>query len=195
MSFSNLNDIELLQLLQQDNEEAFAELYNRYWKRIYTQALSYTKSPEAAQDIVQDVFLKIWINRKNLHQVREFKPYLLVTARNFIISSLRNKILHVALDPEEQIAEEMLLPERQLSYKQSVGLLHKAINLLPPQQQKAYNLSRNERLRYDDIAREMGISPLTVRTHISKALDFIRKYMTNNDVSPVFLIFLLLCRK
>ncbi len=195
MNFSNLDDIELLQLLQQDSEEAFAELYNRYWKRIYTQALSYTKCAEAAQDIVQDVFLKIWINRKNLHHVREFKPYLLVTARNLIISSLRNRILHVALDPEEQIAEEMLLPERQLSYKQSVGLLHKAINLLPPQQQKAYNLSRNERLRYDDIAREMGISPLTVRTHISKALDFIRKYLTNNDVSPVFLIFLLLCRK
>lgn len=195
MNYSALNDTELLQLLLQEDDEAFAELYNRYWKRIYTMALTYTKSPEAAQDIVQDVFLKIWIKKENLLQIREFKPYLFVSARNLIISSLRNQVFHVNLDPDEQIEEEMLLPEKQLSYKESVNLLHKAIDLLPPQQQRAYQLSRNEGLRYEDIAQEMGISPLTVRTHITKALSFIRKYLTDNAVHPVLLLMILLCKK
>lgn len=195
MNYPALDDIELIKILQEENEEAFAELYNRYWKRIYTMALSYTRSPEAAQDIVQDVFLKIWIKKENLLQVREFKPFLFVTARNLIISSLRNRVFHVNLDPDEQVEEETFLPERQLSYKESVGLLHKAIDLLPPQQQRAYRLSRNEGMRYEDIAQEMGISALTVRTHITKALRFIRKYLTDNAVHPVLLLMILLCKK
>jgi RNA polymerase sigma-70 factor (family 1) len=195
MNYSALDDIELLKFLQEENEEAFAELYNRYWKRIYTMALTYTKSPEAAQDIVQDVFLKIWIKKENLLQVREFKPFLFVTARNLIISSLRNQVFYVTLDPEEGIEEDTLLPEKQLSYKESLDLLHKAIELLPPQQQRAYQLSRNEGMRYEDIAQEMGISPLTVRTHITKALSFIRKYLTDNAVHPVLLLMILLCKK
>lgn len=195
MNYPALDDIELIKILQEENEEAFAELYNRYWKRIYTMALSYTRSPEAAQDIVQDVFLKIWIKKENLLQVREFKPFLFVTARNLIISSLRNRVFHVNLDPDEQVEEETFLPERQLSYKESVGLLHKAIDLLPPQQQRAYRLSRNEGMRYEDIAQEMGISALTVRTHITKALSFVRKYLTDNSVHPVLLLMILLCKK
>jgi RNA polymerase sigma-70 factor (ECF subfamily) len=195
MNYSALDDIELIKFLQEENEEAFAEIYNRYWKRIYTMALSYTKSPEAAQDIVQEVFLKLWIKKENLLQVQEFRPYLFVTARNLIISSLRNQVFHVDLDPDEEVEENTFLPERQLSYKESINLLHKAIGLLPPQQQRAYQLSRNEGLRYEDIAQEMGISPLTVRTHISKALSFIRKYLTDNAVHPVVLLMLLLCKK
>jgi RNA polymerase sigma-70 factor (family 1) len=195
MSYSALVDTELLQLILQEDENAFAEIYNRYWKRIYTIAFSYTRSSEAAQDIVQDVFLKIWVNKDTLVQIREFKPYLFVTARNLIISSLRNKVFHVSLDPEEQVEEETFLPERQLSYKESVDLLHKAIDLLPPQQQRAYKLSRNEGMRYEDIAQEMGISPLTVRTHITKALSFIRKYLIDNAVHPVLLLMILLCKK
>ncbi len=91
MSIDNsYNEKALLEQIAQGDEAAFATLYDRHWKRVYTIALQYTKSPEAAQDIVQDVFIKIWVNKENLLQVREFKPYLFVTARNMIISSLRN---------------------------------------------------------------------------------------------------------
>ena len=179
-----MGDEQLLQLLQEKNEEAFAEIYNRYWKRIYTLALSYLKSPEAAQDIVQDIFIKIWTNKQSLLHVREFKPYIFVSARNLIISSLRNKVFHVSLDPDEPVEEEIFFPERQFSYRESLDMLHKAIEQLPLQQRTAYNLSRNQGLRYEEIAQQMGISPLTVRTHISKALHFIRKYLTDNGIAP-----------
>jgi len=195
MDYSVLDDMQLLRFLQEENEEAFAEIYNRHWKRIYTLALSYLKSPEAAQDVVQDVFVKIWMNKENLLHVKEFKPYVFVTARNLIISSLRNTIFYVSLDPDEQVEEELLLPERQLSYKESVNLLHRAIELLPPQQQRAYKLSRDEGMRYEEIAQEMGISKLTVRTHMTNALSFIRKYLIDNAVHPIVLMSLLLLKK
>ena len=191
MHYTGLDDTQLLKLLQEGDEGAFAEVYNRYWKRVNTVALNFIKSPEAAQDAVQDVFIKIWNSRENLLHVRELKPYLFVTARNQIISSLRNKVFHISLDAEEGVEEETFLPEKQLSYKESVALLQKAIELLPPQQQRAYQLSRDGGLRYEDIAQEMGISRLTVRTHISKAIQFIRQYLTDHEVNPVFLLIFL----
>ena len=173
--------------ISQGDETAFAELYSRYWKAVYTQALHYMKSPQAAQDIVQDVFLKIWANRENLGHIREFRPYFFVTARNIIISNLRNTVFHQYLTDDDQQEESILLPERMLSFKESVDILHRAIETLPPQQQKAYRLSRNEGLSYEEIAREMGISRLTVRTHITKALSFIRNYLAEKSVHPLVL--------
>jgi RNA polymerase sigma-70 factor (family 1) len=195
MNYTAQNDIELIRLLHDGNEEAFAEIYNRYWKRIYTLALSYTKSPEVAQDIVQDVFLKLWLNKQNLLHVQEFKPYLLVASRNLIISSLRNKVFHVSLDEDEQIEEKILLPEKQLSYKESTALLQQAIQLLTPQQQRAYKLSRMEGMKYEQIAMEMDISISTVKIHVSKALNSVRKFLTDQSVHPVLLILILLEKK
>ena len=188
MNYAGMEDLQLLKLLQEEDRLAFAEIYNRYWKRIYTMALTYLKSSEAAQDAVQDVFFKLWTGRESLSQVRDFRPYLFVSARNMVISSLRNKIFHVYLDEEEEIEEEILLPERQFSYKESVDLLHKAVDQLPNQQRKAYKLSRNEGMTYEEIAEVMGISRLTVRTHISKAIQFIRKYLTGNAINFIYLL-------
>lgn len=191
MSTEHLNnDKELLDRISNGDESAFAALYNRYWKKVYSMAFMYVRSPQAAQDIVQDVFLKIWINRENLQHIQEFRPYFFVTARNIIISSLRNTVFHQYLTDDEQQEESILLPEKMLSFKESVNLLHKAIETLPPQQQRAYRLSRNEGLSYEEIAQEMGISRLTVRTHITKALGTLRKYLTDKSVNPLLLILL-----
>lgn len=188
MNYSGFDDLQLLKLLQEEDELAFAEIYNRYWKRIYTMALTYLKSPEAAQDAVQDVFVKLWTGKESLSQVRNFKSYFFASARNLLISNLRNKVLHIYLDDEEGVAEEAFLPERQLSYKESVNLLHNAVELLPPQQKRAYQLSRNDGMSYEQIAEEMEISRLTVRTHISKAIQFIRQYLSDRAVHPVLLL-------
>ena len=191
MNYGDLNDLQLITLLQEENEDAFSEMYKRYWKAIYTMAFTYVKSSETAQDIVQDIFVKLWTRKENLVGVKEFKPYLFVTARNHIISSLRNKVFHVYLHPDERVEEEILLPESQLLYKEAVEILYRAIEQLPSQQQKAYKLSRYEGMRYEKIAEEMGISKLTVRTHISNALSSIRTYFKSNGLNPLlYLLFL-----
>lgn len=195
MDHTTLSDTTLINLLQEGNEEAFAEIYNRYWKRIYFLAFKYTKSPQIAQDLVQDVFLKVWINRKNYVHVKEFKSYLIVAARNQIISALRNKVFYESIESSEIIEEKILLPEKQLSYKESVVFLNEAIQMLTPQQKKIYQLSRNEGLKYEEIAKEMGISVSTVKNHMTKAIQFIRNHLTDKHVHPIILILILLGKK
>ena len=196
MDNTALSDLDLLKLLREEDEEAFAELYNRYSKGVYSIAFKYTRSQESSKDIVQEVFLKLWSNKANLAEVRNFKPFLFVSARNLIISSLRIKVFHSSIDGEEDLTEtEALLPDHQLSYKQSLALLHNAIEQLPAQQKKAYKLSRDEGKKYEEIAVEMGLSVSTVKIHVSKALSFIRTYLTNNSVHPVLLMLILLGKK
>lgn len=190
-----MSDTTLINLLQEGNEEAFAEIYNRYWKRVYFLAFKYTKSPQIAQDLVQDVFLKVWINRKNYVHVKEFKSYLIVAARNQIISALRNKVFYESIESSEIIEEEILLPEKQLSYKESVVFLNEAIEMLTPRQKNIYQLSRNEGLKYEEIAKEMGISVSTVKNHMTKAIQFIRNHLTDKHVHPIILILILLGKK
>jgi RNA polymerase sigma-70 factor (ECF subfamily) len=190
---TSYSERELIERVSRGEESSFAMLYDRYSKRVYSIALLYLKSPQAAEDIVQEVFLKIWLHRENLSQVREFKPYLIVTSRNVTISNLRNKFFHEYLNVEDQQEESILLPERNLLFKESVDLLHRAVELLPPQQQTAYKLSR-EGMSYEEIARKMGISRLTVRNHISKALDYLRKFLTDHSLHPVLVIIALYSR-
>ncbi len=195
MDYTSISDIDLIGLLQNEDEVAFVEIYNRYWKRVYFLSFKYTKSEEASKDIAQDVFLKLWINKNNLSHIREFKPFLFVSARNLIVSSLRNKVFHVELENEDILIEESLLPDKQLSYKESLGLLNEAIERLPPQQKIAYRLSRNEGKKYEEIALEMGISISTVKNHLTKAIGFVRIYLINNSVHNAILILLILGKK
>lgn len=189
------NEKELLQRVAGGDTAAFARLYDAYWNKIYSMSMLYMKSPQAAQDIVQDVFMKLWDKRQSLPEVQAFRPFLFVMARNLLISRLRATFFHedLAAAEGEPMKEKWLLPDRQLSYKESVQLLHQAMDQLAPQQKKAFQLSRTEGLSYREIAEKMQISPLTVRTHISTALASIRLYLNNHALH--LMIFLLLSEK
>jgi RNA polymerase sigma-70 factor (family 1) len=189
------SDNELLEKVSRGEETAFAILYERYWKKIYTIALQYIKSPQASQDIVQEVFLKIWLKKENLLQIQHFKPYLFASARNLIISSLRSKVFHEYFSGDEPMEESTLLPERQLSFKESVELLHKAVQSLPPQQQRIYQMCKIEGMSYEETSKELGLSRLTVRNHLAKASDYIRKYLTDKGLGHAVLLFAVLFKK
>jgi RNA polymerase sigma-70 factor (ECF subfamily) len=187
----------LLALVAAGDREAFTRLYERYWKRIYTLALMYSKSQETSEDLVQEVFIKLWTFRDRLTLIEELRPYLFVMARNLIISQFRKKLLHGSLNITEVdfLKDEFLQPDNQLAYKETLGLLNEAVTLLPPQQKKAYHLSRQQGLSYEAIAREMQISKLTVRTHLTKAFAFIRHYLSSHNSVSVFFVFLLLMER
>lgn len=191
MIYTAYSDLELLEFLKDGNEDAFSEIYHRYWKNVYKIAFKYTKSNELAEDIVQDIFLKVWNNRNHFIHVKEFKYYLFVMARNQVITTLRNNIFNIDIEIKQDIKEETLVPEQQLSFKEAMGIFKRAIESLPPQQKLAYQLSRDSGLKYEEIARRMGISISTVRIHISKAVQSIRKYLKKNDLEPIIVLFYL----
>ena len=91
MNTNAMDERLLLQQIAEGSENAFAVLVAQKWNNIYWQALSYVKSSYKAQDIVQDVFLKIWQERHKLPGVDRFDSFLFIIARNHIVSALRKK--------------------------------------------------------------------------------------------------------
>jgi RNA polymerase sigma-70 factor (family 1) len=165
-----------LRLIAEGCELSFRKLYDLYAARIYTMAFGYLKSTMEAQDVVQEIFIKIWEKRDSLTEVGNFPAYLHVMTRNLLINKLQKKIpvfSQVGLT-QEVIPEDRHLPHQQLDYRELTGLISQAIAQLPPRQQQVYCLSREKGLNHQQIAKELGLSYDTVREHMSKALKNIR---------------------
>lgn len=172
----------LLDQVAQGDEKAFARLIAHYWRTIYGQALSYMKSVDQAQDIVQEVFVKIWEKRAQLPTVEKFDAFLFIIARNHLISALRKKMARpLDNDIVDQLPAAANTPDDQLAYKQLQQQLATAINDLPTQQKTAYLLSRDNGLSFEAIARHMGLSKETVKKHICRALQSIRSYVRRHN--------------
>jgi RNA polymerase sigma-70 factor (family 1) len=186
----------LLSRVSKGDEAAFTLLLNKHTNNLYSQALAYTKSSEVAQDIVQDVFMKIWMKRKELTSIERFENYLFIMTRNRIISILRKKLtLPVSDGMQELIEENSPTPEQQFSLKQAESILEKGILAMPPQRQMVFKLSRKEGLSYAEIAEELGISTSTVKSHIVQALNFLRDYLRLHGEPLITLALILFLQK
>jgi len=169
-------DRDLLRFIARGCEQSFRKLYDQYAGKIYTMAMSYLKSPVAAQDTVQEVFIKIWEKRDDLSRIDNFPAYLHAVTRNLLINQLQKKIPFVSHDEliQQAIPEDRHLPHQQLDYRELVALISQAVEQLPPRQQQVYRLSREQGLNHQQIAKELSLSYDTVREHMSKALKNIR---------------------
>ena len=176
---SSDNEIELLSQVAKGDEIAFRQLFNHYWGKIYSVAFTLTKSAELSEEIVQDVFLKIWLKKEQLPAIVKFESYLFIVARNHILNQLRKKTCdqHFAAHLEKHFSATASSPEQEMMLKETSQLINKALEQLPARQREVYRLSRNDGLDVNTIARQLGISKLTVKSHLTKALQFIRHYL------------------
>lgn len=172
---------ELLQQLEAGSEHAFTQIFNHYKGRIYSVALKFLRSPVSAEEIVQDVFLKVWLKRSELNDIKRLDNYLFIMARNFILDRIK-KMGYESTAHEELVKlvkKESNLDDAEYLVRQHQcqQLMREAIERLPPQQKAVYCFAKVEELSHDMIAEKMGISRLTVKTHMAKALQSIRKYL------------------
>jgi RNA polymerase sigma-70 factor (ECF subfamily) len=184
----------LIALLADDSEYAFQLLFDRYRNRIYQIAMRYLKSPLLAQEVVQDVFLKLWFERKNIRQDLPLEAWLFTIAKNNLLNRLKKlanewKALKVIGHTEKQESESSEDKVQESQYNQ---LLQEALQNLADQQRRVFLLSRTEHLTYNQIAERMGISALTVKTHMSRALESIRNYFLSRG-ELFAIIFLIQC--
>jgi RNA polymerase sigma-70 factor (ECF subfamily) len=173
------NEYELLLQAAQGDEKAFRLLFDHYWNNIYSVALTLTKSPTLSEEIVQDVFLKIWLKREQLPSVEKFDSFLFTVAKNHIYNELRKKTIEQPFVEhlEQHFLESSALPEQMMLLKETKQLIDRAVQQLPDQQRLVFELSRNEGLDYNTIADQLGISRSTVKNHMTKALQFLRQYL------------------
>ncbi len=194
ISYARLHDEKVLLLkVAGGDERAFRALFEQYHGMLATHIMRITRSPELTEEIVQDVFLKIWMSRETLSQIHDLRAYLYIVSKNQALNSLkkvaRDRVTFT--DDGWNLVEKSFIssePEDPGPY----GLIDEAINRLPPQQQKVYLLSRHERKKYTEIADQMGLSRETVKKYLQLATESISTYVLDKASASISLILSLL---
>lgn len=188
-----MNEQALLQQLALGDREAFTTIYQQYHAGIYNYLLKFTRNPALTEDLVHDVFLKIWEVRAQLDIRKSFDSYLYRLARNTALNQLnrlalydtiRDELLHrLSLDASDQPLMNAL------ETKQYEALLQKAIDSLPPQRREAFILCRQQGKSYEEAAAVMNISRNTFKQHLSLAVKSIRDYLLEHgNISLLILL-------
>jgi RNA polymerase sigma-70 factor (family 1) len=183
---SDLSEKSELIKVSEGDEIAYSRLYYKYHQQLGNHVFRITNSMDLAEEIVQDVFVKIWMNREVLAGVHNFKAYLFVISKNHTLNCLRK------LSTERQHLNKFeesytsLLVESGSDSNDYYTILDEAINRLPPQQQQVYLLSRHERLRYAEVANRMNISRESVKKYLQIATFSITNYVLTNFHTILF---------
>jgi RNA polymerase sigma-70 factor (family 1) len=185
------DEIELLEQLQKGDTEAYLALYQRYHVLVYQWALKLVKIPQLAEDLVQDVFLKVWQIRERLNPQQSFPAFIYRIARNKAFNLLKkissDDDLRLRVMTELSTTAESA--ENKLVWQQYEQLLKNAIEQLPQQRQKVFKLCRQQGKTYDEAAAELGISRNTVKEHMVMAVKNIKEYFYKyGDIAFLFVL-------
>lgn len=181
MTNGSKNTAELLTKVSEGDEKAFSLFFYTYKDLVYSIALRYTKADIYAEEVVQDVFLRIWKNRDTLTSIENIEAWIRVITRNRSLSVL------------EQIIKEERNKEKQFSYLPPSGyeagerataqdmnkLLDHALNLLSPRQREIFVRCRLENMSRELVAEELGLAPATVSAHLTIANRTVRAFLAS----------------
>ncbi len=177
----------MIEHLQQGSSDAFQALFDHYGKKIYTFSMGYLSDPFEAEEIVQEVFIKIWSIRKELSTSKSFDSFIFTIAKNAILNTIRKTKYQQAylawaqLNPQKNILleEEIDFHELERNYRRSV-------ERLSPRRKEIFLLSRENNLSNAEIATHLGISVKTVENQMTSALAEIKKHLKSNGFSGLF---------
>ena len=190
------HEYELIGNLTRGDAVAFSGVYDLYKDKVFAFAYTLTKSRETAEEVVQEVFLKLWERREQIKVEGSFLAYVKRITYNQVMDFFRKagtdrKLQQQIVYRMEQIrstGEEVVL-SRELQ-----AIYQRAIDSLPAQQRKVYLLSREADLSYEEIATELGLSRNTVRNHLAEAVKNIRAYVTQHGDLAILIIAICMSR-
>jgi RNA polymerase sigma-70 factor (ECF subfamily) len=190
--FTRYTDQDLLRLICERDEQAFTALYERYYLALCKKAFQRVPSRPLVEEMVQDVFVNLWMKAAELDAAGNIRAYLYATLRNKVLHQIRmeytralylKKITAEAREPRQA-------PGLQAIYaRETEEYFAKTIDTLPPQCREAFMLSRFEELSYKEIAERMRLSVNTVEKHVGKALRILRMRM--NSYFEVLLVLIM----
>ena len=168
------NEMILLASIAKGDKNAFATLVNNYKDHIYTIALRLTRSSSLAEDVVQEIFLKVWLRRETLPEINHFAGYLNSMVQNKVFTLLKQ----IALERErlKKIDANNSYNNDTIIQKEYETVLLNAVRQLPPRQQEVYELVKGKGLKREEAAQVLNISSETVKYHLSQAVRNVRDY-------------------
>ncbi|MEJ2902765.1 RNA polymerase sigma factor [Pedobacter panaciterrae] len=185
--YNSSSDLQLVDLLKKDDEAAFTEIYYRYADKLAGFASSKLYSLEDSRDIIHDLFVKFWEERKSLKIDRNLEAYLFTMVRYRIIDKIRKNITHedymgMVLTLQTSLGSET---EQQIALKELKQTIGKSLEKLSPRVQEIYHLSREENLSIPEIANKLQLSEQTVKNQLTSALKHLRRSLTISSVSAL----------
>lgn len=182
---------ELLVRLAEGDQYAFEQIYLSYSPKIYRKILQLVKQPAIAEELLQDVFVKIWEKRQVLDNEKSFKSYLYTIAKNMVVDLFRRAAL------DRQMLEKFIIDNTELHYPfeptedheaQSKIIIQKALETLPLQRKRIYTLIKLEGKSYEEVAELLGVSTSTINDHVVKATKSLKVYFDENDMALIALL-------
>lgn len=178
---------------KQVNLAFFERMFDQYFQPLVTYAFRYVNDWQVGEDIVQDVFMALWIKKEEIDFTLPIKPYLYRSTYNRSINYLNSFLVQKKLEPSGNIDD--LLNQEILTHNQHDSLLLKEIDreiqaiiqTLPPQQQRIFTMSRNLNMSHKEIAAQLNISEKTVEKHITKALSAIKDHLIRMDLMSIII--------
>ncbi|WP_166644056.1 RNA polymerase sigma factor [Pedobacter nutrimenti] len=180
----------LIEKVAEGDQQAFTVLFRKHHGIVYRFALKLTRSETLAEEVVQDIFMKIWLKRTELSEIENFGAFLNRITRNHTYNLLKRLTMEAVVNKnlKAEFIESTENTQESIDYNASAEILKRAVDLLSPQQKKVYLLCHVEGLKYEEAAKKLNISAGTVHSHMKQALHSIRAHFKNSDA----LIFLLL---
>lgn len=173
-NLNSIGDQELLLQLSEGSKHAFDILYNRYWKLVFNTAFKRLEDMERAQDIVQDVFVQLWISGTTV-SIKNLPAYLNVAARNGVFKHLEKEGKYTALpDSVAELEGTFGAADANILHAEFLEAFNQLIEKLPAQQRLIFKMRFEEDLSSQEIADKLQISPKTVRNQLGKALNTLR---------------------
>ncbi len=177
MPEKSYHEKELLIQIAEGDQKAFGLLFGHYKAGIYTVALRLTHSATVSEEIVQDVFLKVWIKRSGLCQIENFRAYLFTIAQNTIYSAMRKSYKQKFVNQQDSATITTLaIPEEDTKYRDYEQLLQEAVSRLPAKQKRTYVLIKEEGMKREQAADILHVSSETVKSNLEQAIRNIKAY-------------------
>jgi RNA polymerase sigma-70 factor (family 1) len=182
-----LYDVQLINRLKNDDETALSAIYKNYWQPLYVSAYHIIKDKQICEDVIQELFIKLWNKRHEIEITVSLKAYLYASIRYEVYRQIRMGAIRG--DIYDDLIERIHTPAiyGNIEYKELIAQISSIINKLPEKCREVYKLSREENLSHKQIASQLNISTKTVENHLTKALRQLRTSLTAE------MVMLLLC--
>ena len=188
-------DQELLEQVAEGNETAFKVIFDRHWDRLYNYMLVLTKSPEVAEEIAADVFLKLWTGRELLPEIHNLEAFLLRVAHNkamdfFTVTARHAKYQKIIFDAIRQ--PTVPGADYRILDKEAQGLLGELLSGLSLRRRLVFTLHRIEGLSHEEIAQRLNLSHQTVKNTMADAQRSLRSLLKKKYPDGLFLVLAML---
>ncbi|MCS2891827.1 RNA polymerase sigma-70 factor [Parabacteroides faecis] len=171
------NEPQLILSLKNGSYKAFERIYEMYAKRLFAYSVQFTKSQEESEEIVQDVFMRLWTNRAKIRQEDTLRSLLFIMTKHYLINAFRTKINQPEYEEYIQYINERSVDDAscQLEYQEFVAKFRAILKTLPETQQKVITLSKIEQFSNKEIADKLSLSEQTVKNQLSLGLKTLKE--------------------